>query len=253
MKLANLTTTEIRDLDRDALILIPTGSMEQHGSHLPLCTDTFLVSKVAETLEAAHASNVLMVPALWLGASLHHMSFSGTLSASFETYESALTDVIESLRRHGFWKFFVLNGHGGNASSNDIALRKLKNQHPELVLCAANYYDFADQAVLTNQLKGPLKTCRHACEVETSLMLHLAPSIVRLDLAVDDGLQPSEPIRGLVMSFDEITEQGAFGFPSLATAEKGKLIFESLIANLNQQIKALCGTVALAGIPGTEE
>ena len=221
MKLAELTWQDVDALDREIVVLIPTGSLEQHGPHLPLFTDSILVTAAAEAIE--QQSSLLLTPTLWMGASSHHMAFSGTISADFGTYISALQAVIDSLAEHGFRRFFVLNGHGGNNSPNDMALRELKADNPNLMLAVRSYYSFIPDGG-ASVLEGPIKSIKHACEAEASLMLHLAPQLVRREKLRDDGLKG--PIEGGVHHFDEVTEEGSYGYASFASAEKGKQLLE---------------------------
>lgn len=238
--LSRMTWPEVEALDRETTVLIPTGSIEQHGPHLPLETDTRLVTAVAEAVEKE--TTALLTPTLWLGCSAHHLGFAGSLTASFPSYGLALEAVVRSLVPHGFRRFYVLNGHGGNASPNDVALRTLKAEFPNLALGGSNYYAFAEAAV-AGGMTGPQKALRHADEAETSLMLHLAPESVRMERAYDDGLVPEPPVRGLVEPFDAITERGAFGYPSHATAEKGRAIFEAAVAGVVAELNAFAGYV----------
>jgi creatinine amidohydrolase len=233
--LANLRWPEVEALDRETTVLIPTGSIEQHGPHLPLQTDTRIVSAVAEAVEKR--TEVLLTPTLWLGCSAHHLGFAGSLTASFPGYQSALEGVIRSLVPHGFRRFYVLNGHGGNTSPNDVTLRGLKTEFPTLVLGGSGYYAFAVDAV-RDAMTGPQKDLRHADEAEASLMLHLAPDLVKLEDAYDDGLYPDPPVRGLVEPFDAMTERGALGYPTYATAEKGRVIFEAAVEGVVKELEA---------------
>lgn len=246
MKLANATWQEIDALSRDTVVVIPTGSLEQHGPHLPLFTDSILATAVAETVEQQIPDKVLLAPTLWLGASGHHLKFAGSLSASFETYIGAIEDVIESLIGHRFQRFFVLNGHGGNAEPNGIAMRKLKLRHPDLTFAHSGYYAFAEEAS-RQVMEGPIKHIRHACEAETSLIMHLRPDLVRAQKLRDDGLQTHPPITGLVTHFDEITEQGSLGHATLATPEKGKAIFEAAVAGVVGNVEAIFGGHVFVG------
>src|SRR5579862_8917957 len=101
MILSELTWQDVAALSRDVTILVPTGSLEQHGPHLPLFTDSLIVTAVAEAVEKRLPSQVLVTPTLWLGASGHHLKFPGSLSASFEGYGEAIRSVAESLIPHG--------------------------------------------------------------------------------------------------------------------------------------------------------
>lgn len=246
MKLAHMTWKEVEALDRSIVVLIPTGSCEQHGPHLPVFTDSLLATAVSEAAEARVPQKALLTPNLWLGASGHHLAFPGTLSASFEAYDGALRSVIESLIPHGFERFFVLNGHGGNNEPNGIALRKLKQQYPHLTFGHSGYYA-PIEAETAAVLEGPFKTIRHACEAEASLILHIRPELVRKDKLRDDGLAPEPAVYGMVHFFDEITEEGSLGNATLATPEKGKVIFEAAVAALVKQIEQLYDGYALVG------
>lgn len=244
MKLATLTWPEVQALSRDIVVVIPTGSLEQHGPHLPLFTDTLLATAVSVAVESRLADQVLLTPALWLGASSHHLGFAGSLSNSFEGYEQALIQVVKSLHRHGFWKFYVLNGHGGNTSSNDVALRKLKEEFPSLLVGASGYFQFV-QELTAATLEGPIKGIRHACEAEVSLMLHLHPELVRTDRLRNDGMVGNVP--GMIHFFDEMTAEGSWGYATLATADKGKVLFEGAVDGIVEALKQLASGYHLRG------
>lgn len=241
-----MTWPEVEAASREAVVLIPTGSLEQHGPHLPLFTDSLIATAVAEAVEARLPDRVLLTPTLWLGASAHHLGFPGSLSASFDTYIGAVRDVVTSLAPHGFTKFFVLNAHGGNTEPNGIALREMKAAHPNLMLGHGGYFvHCAEEA--RRLMKGPLKEIRHACEAETSLALHLFPDLVRRAALRDDGLTPHPKVSGLVFSFSEVTEQGSFGFATLADEALGKALFEAAVEGVTQDMKALAEGVTLLG------
>lgn len=247
MKLAELTWPEVEALSREIVVLIPTGSCEQHGPHLPVFTDSILATAVAEKAEASLPDRVLMTPTLWLGASGHHLAFAGTLSAGMGTYMGALTDVIASLQRHGFRKFFVINGHGGNNEPNGVALRQIKERFPELMIGHSGYYGpVAKQTA--DVLEGPFKEIRHACEAEASLMMHLRPELVRKDKLRDDGLAPDPAVYGMIHLFDEMTEEGSLGYATLAAPEKGRVIFEAAVGALVKQLTALHEGYGLRGL-----
>jgi len=238
MKLATMTWKEVSVASRECAVLIPTGSLEQHGPALPLMTDSFIVSAVAERVEERLGDKVLLLPTLWLGVSPHHMAFAGTLTASAHGYEDSVTQCVCSLVKAGFWKFYVLNGHGGNNHANGLLLRKLKTEHPTLALCHAEYYDLI-QSETALILTGADRKMTHAAEAEASLMLHLAPELVKTDLLRDDGLHPSPALLGLVTDFHEITEEGSFGAATEASAEKGEALFMAAVDNISQQVEVL--------------
>lgn len=247
MKLAEMTWPEVAALSRDVVVVIPTGSLEQHGAHLPLFTDSILVTSVCESTEKEIPDMMLLTPTLWLGASAHHIGFSGSLTNSFEGYTQSLKQTILSLSKHGFWKFYVVNGHGGNTSLNDIALRELKLENPKLLLGAVGYFDFVE-SLCAELMEGPSKHIQHACEAETSLMMHVAPHLVRTDLRRDDGLSGSVP--GIIHPFDERTEAGSLGFATLGTAEKGKRLFDEAVVSLTKAVSTLHQGYELTSLTG---
>jgi len=246
MKLAELTWKDVDALFRDIVVIIPTGSLEQHGPHLPLFTDSLLVTSVAEAIENRISDKVLLLPTLWLGASAHHLKFPGTLDAGFEAYIGAIESVIESLLPHQFHRFFVLNGHGGNISPNDLSLRGLKRRHPNITCAHAGYSDFATDEI-AKVLDGPIKRIIHACEAETSLMMHLHPDKVRVDKIRNDGLSPVPTVSSLLSTFDEITEEGSFGYSTLASAQKGERIFDAAVNGATTEIERIHGGIVLVG------
>lgn len=249
MKLADATWQDVMEWvsdPEDKICLIPTGSLEQHGGHLPLFTDSLIVTAVAEAVERALSDCVLLTPTLWLGCSAHHMEFPGSLTASYDGYGAGVGAVVRSLVKHGFHKFYVLNGHGGNTDSNRLACRALREEMPHITIGTAGWFDFCEKTV-AEVLEGPTKTIRHACEAEASVIMHLAPDLVRKDKLRDDGLACTPDVKGLVWRFDEMTEAGSLGFASLATSEKGKAIFEAAVEGCTEQMGAYSGGVILVG------
>lgn len=244
MKLADMTWQEVGALDRETVVVIPTGSNEQHGPHLPVFTDSILATAVSEAVEAKIGNKVLVTPTLWLGASSHHLAFPGSLSNSMSGYNEALKAVVESLHRHGFWKFYIINGHGGNTSLNDVALRELKELHPNLLLGHSGYFTYCAD-LCAELLEGPAKMIQHSCEAEVSLMMHVRPDLVRKDKLRDDGL--SMPVPGMVHFFDEVTEEGSRGYATLATAEKGRKLFDRAVDGLVDAVSLLHTGYKLGG------
>ncbi|MFM9874709.1 MAG: creatininase family protein [Fimbriimonadaceae bacterium] len=248
MKLNELTWQDVNALDRvRTVVIIPMGAVEQHGPHLPLGTDTFLASAAAGEIAAIAADVSLLTPCMWLGASLHHTPFPGTLSHSFEGFHENIRQIVNSLADHNFIKFMAINGHGGNIESMKIVFRDLRHKRPNLQLAATNYFDFIEPALL-QKMKGPIKGIRHACEAEVSLMLHKHPNLVRKDRLRDDGLASNPEILGLISNFDEITEEGSFGYATLATPELGAKLWESIIKNGAKAVQTFSEGYSYVGI-----
>ena len=161
-------------------------------------------------------------PVLWLGASDHHLPFGGTLTATLPTYEQMLVDLLTPLLRDGFRRAMILNGHGGNIDPLRVALRRLDVEFPRAILTGAAYWDLA-AAELAALCRGPRKEMGHACEIETSMILHLRPDLVRLDLIATTPTPPRTASRG---SPGPATSAGgpttaSSATPSSADAENG--------------------------------
>jgi creatinine amidohydrolase len=159
------------------------------------------------------------------------MAMPGSCTASVGTYIAVLTEVIESAITHGFRRFLVINGHGGNTEPNGIALRELKAAHTEGLFAHAGYFSLIGDSV-SEILRGPLKSIRHACEAEASMMLFLYPDLVKVDLLRDDGLESDPPAPAgltVIHHFDEATEEGSWGYATHADKETGRRLIEAAI------------------------
>lgn len=248
MHLHDLTSPAVRDLDlASRIVVLPLGAFEQHGPHLPLTTDTDLVTAVAKALEAARPSLVLCLPTLWAGHSTHHLRFPGTLSIQQMPYISLLIELCASIHAMGATKVFLLNGHGGNDVPARAALREIKTRFPELTVTFASYWTLAAKTIKEVR-ESELGGLGHACEFETSLMLHLHPEKVNMSLARRDGSRHTDVYRKndmqygrpvyFVSEFHENTESGVMGHPELATAEKGRRFFEGIVADATNFLDA---------------
>jgi creatinine amidohydrolase len=226
-----MTAPEIRKVPRDrSVVIAPIAACEQHSRHLAVFTDTILVTGVAEEVEKRLPQEVLLLPTQWLGASSHHLRFGGTLSAEVDTHITMICDLLTPLLNDGFLRIFVLNGHGGNIDTMQVALRRLRPRYQQRILTAASYWDLAAKE-LAALAEGPRKIMGHACEFETAMMLHLRPDLVRRDQIVDDPLHEDPALRGLFLSEDmfQRTDHGAAGYPQLATAEKGQRFLQAAV------------------------
>lgn len=245
MLLEKLTWPEVKELDFSRLaVLLPLGSFEQHGHHLPLTTDTQIVTAIAAAVEAARRDRLLLLPALWPGHSTHHLHFPGTLSIQQTNYIRIVIDLCASMVGMGGRKLFLLNGHGGNDVPVRAAMREVKTKFSEVAglhTAFASYWSLAAQTIKEVRESG-LGGVSHACEMETSIMLHLSPGEVRMDLARRDGPQHASPYRKadmqavkpvyVVNEFHELSASGAIGRPDLATAEKGNRFLNGIVRDV---------------------
>ena len=180
MLLQEMTWPEIGNLSRDIPVLVPVAALEQHGRHMPVFTDSLLVGEVVRRVGQAMKDRVLFAPLMWLGNSHHHMDFPGTLSASPRVYLDLLNDLAENLLAHGFRRIVFVNGHGGNITPGKQAIFELRQRHrdrSDLLLLFASYWDHANPNAGRPDLVQ--SQMGHACEWETSMMLRLAPHLVK--------------------------------------------------------------------------
>ncbi len=229
MLLADLTWPDVAALSKDTPIVFPVAALEQHGRHMPLFTDSLLMGEIARRAEAQLGQRALFAPLQWLGNSHHHLDFVGTLSAEPRVYLDLLCGLLENFIVHGFKRLFILNGHGGNDVPGKQAVFEVRQRHRErsdLLLLFASYWVLGAQPRI-EQPALTQKRLLHACEWETSMVLHLAPHLVkdhRHVAAVPFG-NPFEPAsRGWTMP--DLSEPGHCGDPREASAEKGAALFE---------------------------
>jgi creatinine amidohydrolase len=248
-RLEDLTWEEIRDRARaGAIAVVPTGSMEQHGAHLPVRVDTTLVSAVvrAAAERAADRVQVVLAPPLWLGLSTHHSAFF-SLTVSFDTYQQVITELAESFIRAGFERILIVNGHGGNSDALRVTVSRIRDRHRVLV-AMTDYWSVAQQAIDQIRESGRGGT-GHACEFETSCMMYLDPHAVRTDRVRAEyppqlaewasfDLTDGGPVK-VGVRFEDITQSGVVGDPTLATPEKGRLFVDAVVERLAQLLGAV--------------
>jgi creatinine amidohydrolase len=241
VKFAEMTAPQLRQVPRDrTVVLAPIAACEQHSRHLPVITDTVLVTGVAEGVERRLPREVLLLPTLWLGASSHHLRFGGTLSAEVDTHIAVLCDLLVPLLEDGHQRLLVLNGHGGNIDTMQVALRRLQPRYRDRILGAASYWDLAAKE-LAALGQGARKTMGHACEYETSMMLALRPELVRREEIPDDPPKEDAVLRGLYLAEDmfQRTDHGAVGYPKLGSAEKGQQFLDAAITRTAEVVRRL--------------
>ena len=242
MQWALLRRTQIDAFDRRTPVLLPVAATEQHGEHLPLATDWLIGEEVARRVDKSFASKLLIMPTLRVGCSEHHMQFPGSLTLTHETFRRVVMDTVDSTLRHGFKRVVILNSHGGNQAVNSMLSEQLGQQYAELECGVLNWWTVAAPRLKELQ-EGPVGSVGHACEFETSIILRIAPELVDMSSAVDDGVQhhsPSmkadllqRPPAAWYRPFQAMTKSGVFGMPSLASAEKGERVLEAATTSLH--------------------
>ncbi|MEM1508102.1 MAG: creatininase family protein [Candidatus Bathyarchaeia archaeon] len=224
-----MTREEFREMVRNVKVaVIPTGSTEQHGPHLPLKTDTanvtYIVRKAAEILYP----QVIVTPPVTVGFSPHHLGYPGSLTLRYETFIGIIFDLCESLKRHGISRVAIINGHGGNEPPGYLAARRVRDEL-NLKVIFVSYWNLIPRD-LTNSLIESGNVPGHAGEFETSLALAIYPELI--SGALPGAAKISRSIQGLISNTNEVLMDGYSDNPSLASAEKGKKIIEGAINGL---------------------
>jgi creatinine amidohydrolase len=233
-----LTWAEMNDaIEMQKVILLPTGSTEQHGRHLPLDVDVFLCESVCLEVGRRAPDKVLVLPPIAYGLNLHHIDFPGTIHIEPDVFIAFGLNITKSVAYHGFKKMLIVNGHGSNTPLIDLIARKTVLE-TNSICGALGYFGLAMAAF--NEVRDT-KVMAHADEFETSLYLHLAPERVQMDKAgVGDDVMgkfvSSDSIYTNPVRFNDFwgrwTQLGVHGDATTATAEKGKVIFEAAVNGL---------------------
>ena len=210
-------------------IIIPVGSIEQHGHHLPLATDTLIGEVMAKRL-AEKMGKTLVAPVIRPGCSVHHMSFPGTLDLSPDTLMRVIKDVCFSLDHHGFENIILLPSHGGNFApvstiTQDIAPKLKANLIAlgDLMVLITKMQEGALEAGIPREAVGG-----HACAGETSVLLAYRPDLVRMKAAKPGYIGPFNS-KYQRKGFRAITPTGVLGDPRPSTKEAGEKIIEKVI------------------------
>ena len=241
MKFLEMTSGQLARVDRDkTLVVLPIAAVEQHGPHMPTGTDTIICEAVAEAIEGARADSVLLLPTVWLGASSHHLRFGATLTAELSTYITTLVEIASSLLGEGYRRVMFLNGHGGNIDPMRVALRELQPEFPDTILSAGCYWSPADEAIV-GLLEGGDKFVGHACEFETSLIMHLRPELVDMEKVASAGPWLPDQVQGMFVCRDmhQRTQEGATGRADLASAKKGAALFDAVVDGVSRAVQTM--------------
>jgi len=210
---------------RCPVAILPFGAHEQHGPHCPLNTDTVLAAGLAARLAAR--LDALLLPAIPYGETWNNEGFAGTLSLSFETVQAILLDLGRGLKRSGAGALIIVNGHFGNRAPLELACRRLKVE-TGLALLLLDYPGLERVAGEICESTPAAPSFYHADELETSLMLHLQPKSVKMELAAPEYPQFPATFGAEPLRLDTFCQTGVFGDPRPATAEKGRRILDAL-------------------------
>jgi creatinine amidohydrolase len=218
--------------DRSVAVL-PIGSFEQHGSFLPLATDTVIAMTVAEAVAAAYP--VLLLPPVTISCSHEHAAWPGTVSISAATLHAIVRDVADSLRHQGISKLALVSGHGGNYVLGNVVQEA--SARGERMALFPTEVDWLSARAAGGVETGP-DVDMHAGELETSILLHAHPDLVPDDYVEHDE-RADDRNRMLTHGLRPYTKSGVVGLPSLARAAKGKGALENLVTAFEDVLAAL--------------
>ena len=242
-----LTWPEINEaIGANQVCVVPCGAVEQHGDHLPLDVDLVCPNGIARGVGEAHPEKLLVLPTIAYGYTGHVMDFPGTINTHYQTFIEQVLDVTRSLAYHGFKKIILLNGHGSNMPNLDLAARRTNLEtDAECILVAWWHLLSVDPDFLPGWRESTFPGgMSHACELETSLYLHLEGEHVRTDRVhnhistLNDG-NPyiwgdllSKGPAALTSWTSTYSPRGVMGEPELATAEKGEQVYLEAVKQL---------------------
>lgn len=234
-----LTWEQVRDADKDRVVILPVAATEDHGPHMPLDTDTLIGSSIAAGVAEAAPDEVFVMPAIPYGFNEHHKDFPGVIWIQPETLIAFITDVTTSLAHHGFRRMLLLNSHGSNHPVLDLAARKTVIE-TEVICVSASYWNLAYDRI--NEIRrSEVGGIAHACELEAAIYMHLDPEHVYPERAASQVVHDpssrylnldlaSGGARAMLMRWwSAQSPDGTMGDPTVADPENGRRFFEAAV------------------------
>jgi len=239
VRLEELTWPEIQRALSDGVssVILPIGSTEQHGPHLPLATDSFhtltMLEGVAKNLGA------LLAPLLQVGCSDHHMAFPGTMSIKRETLAAFVRDCCECLQRHGFQNILIYSGHGGNAAPLSEIIADLQAQSPGVRIIGCTDWSVYESTLFGHAARRGIERTvagGHSGELETSMMLAIRPELVLMARAEPGYLGEPETVRAQIFAdgIQAVAPNGILGDPRPGEAARGQEYLDAMIDRLTR-------------------
>ena len=217
-----------RNIDRKTIAILVFGACENHGDHMPFGSDFLFPIELAKRVASkSRKKNIIILPAVPYGVSLHHLDFQMTMSLDPNTMINLIEDLFTSLIKNNITKLLVINGHDGNIGPIEVAARTTKNQYPHVVIaCLESWWTLIGE--IKNNLFDIWQGLGHGGEAETSAVLAVRPDLVDMKHAPKEIIpRLPENIR-VYWRFNELSNTGTTGAPRKATIQKGKKLLEEL-------------------------
>lgn len=218
----NSTAKEINE-QKPTLAILPVGSTEQHGQHLPTATDTIIAGGIAE--EVAKRMNAYLLPTMPYSTCHEHDGRMGSFTLKSQTLYSVIEDITEALHNQGIHQLAIVLGHGGIFIANPV-IRELNAKYTDMKIVKVDLVQFFTSDKLNSILE--CKNNLHACEYETSLIYKFREDLVHKEDIVDCVPDVPRDYLNYAPIF-RYSPAGVWGMPSLASKEKGEAIFETMV------------------------
>ena len=247
--LPHMTWEEVEEYLRTSdMVIVPLGSIEQHGKHLPLGSDSIEATEVS--LRIGQKTGVLVAPAVLAGVSEHHMGFPGTISLSPATFEAVLDDAARSLMAHGFRRIMIYNGHGGNTPSVSAVVSRLNRETSATVVDLSRIEQPPPDPNL-----AAIKFDYHAGVEETSWMLHLAGGLVQMAKAENPRLTFPPEVQAILDRTTGPNQGALLDVMLFEPARSGKRTSTREVSNIGAvttgDIKSASAEIGKAGVEAT--
>lgn len=245
---AKMTWLEINDaVKEERVAVIPAGTLEDHGYHLPVDTDVVIAETICQRLADALPRQVVALPPIIYGFSPHHLDGPGTVTLRWDTFIESTHQIVSSLFYHGFRKVLIVNGHGSNEPVLDIAARQAIVGNPDSQCANISWWNLSKVQKVVESFRESEWT-GHACELETSMYMAIEGNLVASDLFQEDinprmskhfwadlvSRRPDGFANHVRMTeyWSTVSATGTWGDPRTSSAAKGELMLAAAVEEL---------------------